>query len=484
MILSIIKQIIRIILWLVWAPFRFISFTFSKICNLLRFNISFKLTLFFAILIPTLLVIENLYLLNYAHSSYFDSTYTQLVKSSDYLHDLAKTIDLDQETIEKYAYHNTLDVYVYDKNGTLLNSFVQDNSLYDNPSDVYNLRRGFGLEEQLLFGFDLPSIVKLNVYYDDLDIILVMPFLNQKNSFQSLIFLSVFFNFFLILLAILLSNKMSRKLLKPIKNMTATVQNISISNIDERINIKGTKDELKDLALTFNDMMDRLETSYVKQRQFVNDASHELRTPIAVLKGYANMLNRWGKKDPQILEESIQSIISETNQMQSLVEKLLYLARNDKNSLKLEKNNFSMNVLIEEVFQDMELIDQNHKYFSKTNEHIDFYGDRVALKEAIRIFMDNSMKYTPENGSIYLSTKSSNKSIFISIADNGIGISKSDLPHVFERFYRADKSRAKSMGGTGLGLSIAKIIIEQHSGTIWIDSIENEGTIVTIILPR
>lgn len=170
--------------------------------------------------------------------------------------------------------------------------------------------------------------------------------------------------------------------------------------------------------------------------------------------------------------------------MQELVEKLLYLARNDKNSFNLKKSNFYISDLIDEVINDMKLIDSKHSYFSKSSYSNLIYCDKLALKQAFRIFLNNSMKYTQENGKIYISTKESNFSLYISIVDNGIGISKKDLPHIFERFYRADKSRTKSNGGSGLGLSIAKIIIEQHDGTIWIDSIENEGTIVTIILPK
>lgn len=484
MILNLLKNSFNLLYKLLLAPFRLISFSISKLCNLLRFNISFKLTLFFAILIPSLLMIENLYLIDYAYSNHFRSIYDKLSKDADYIHSIVISKYYSKELVDSFSKINSLDIYIYNNNNEQVYSYTRNTDSNATVGHTLDIKEYFNFEEKFSMGFILPSNVSLNSKYDNVNIILISPFSDQKNAFQSLVFVSICFNFFLILFVILIVNKMSRKLLKPIKNMTSTVQNISILNIDERLDIKGTKDELKDLAITFNGMMDRIESSYVKQRQFVNDASHELRTPIAVLKGYANMLNRWGKEDPKILEESIDSIVSETNQMQSLVEKLLYLARNDKNSLKLDKELFSISDLIDESLQDMKLIDSDHKYVSKSENEINFFGDRIALKEALRIFLDNSMKYTLEGGTIFVSTKTSHKSIFISIADNGIGISKIDLPHVFERFYRADKSRAKSMGGSGLGLSIAKIIIDQHHGSIWIDSIENEGTIVTIILPN
>lgn len=287
--------------------------------------------------------------------------------------------------------------------------------------------------------------------------------------------------FFLILIHGM-GSRMSRKMLLPVKKLTDAVNSITIHNINNRLDVRGSKDELKDLAKTFNDMLDRLQKSIETQNQFVSDASHELRTPIAVIQGYANMLDRWGKDDRAVLEEAITAIKSESESMKTLVENLLFLARSDKNTQKFEPVNFKLNELIEDVLRETKLIDGKHQIISEFNDPIELIGDRNLLKEAIRIFMDNSIKYTPEGGTIKLNSFIRNKQIVIDIEDTGLGISKEDLPHIFDRFYRADKSRTKETGGTGLGLSIAKWIVLKHKGTIEVQSKLNVGTKVSIIL--
>jgi signal transduction histidine kinase len=233
-----------------------------------------------------------------------------------------------------------------------------------------------------------------------------------------------------------------------------------------RLDVSGSKNELKDLAKTFNNMLDRIQSAYEKQNQFVSDASHELRTPISVIQGYANLLDRWGKSDSQVLEESITAIKTESESMKELIEKLLFLARGDKDTQKLEKEDFYINELIDEIIKETALIDNIHEVTSMRNEKLLINADRSLLKEAFRIFVDNSVKYTPEGGKIKLECSPEKNSTIITIEDTGIGISEKDLPHIFDRFYRADKSRTKETGGTGLGMAIAKWIILRHEGTI------------------
>lgn len=280
-----------------------------------------------------------------------------------------------------------------------------------------------------------------------------------------------------------MGSRISKRMLLPVKKMTETVKQISIQDLNTRLDVRGSKDELKDLAKTFNDMLDRLQKSVESQNQFVSDASHELRTPISVIQGYANLLDRWGKEDKAVLEESIDAIKSEAENMKNLVEKLLFLARSDKHTQKVEFLDFSMNDLINEIIKETKLIDSKHEILCEYNDTLIFNGDRNLLKEAIRIFVDNSIKYTPDGGTIKINSLIKNNQLIIEAGDNGIGISKEDLPHIFDRFYRADKSRTKQTGGTGLGLSIAKWIILRHKGTIEVKSRLNFGTKISIILP-
>lgn len=286
-----------------------------------------------------------------------------------------------------------------------------------------------------------------------------------------------------LIIIIIIGSKASKKFLSPVYTMADTVKKISIDDLDKRLDIKGSKNELKDLAKTFNDMMDRIQSSIEKQNQFVSDASHELRTPISVIQGYANMLDRWGKDDKDVLEESIDAIKSESKNMKDLIEKLLFLARGDKNTQKVEKENFMMNELIDKIVKETKLIDDVHKIENEHNDEFSINADKKLIKEAIRIFIDNSIKYTGEGESIKIDSYKRENEAIITIADNGTGISKEDLPHIFDRFYRADKSRTKSSGGTGLGLSISKWIIDKHNGKIHVWSEINIGTIVKITLP-
>lgn len=277
--------------------------------------------------------------------------------------------------------------------------------------------------------------------------------------------------------------KASKKILKPVGKMTETVQNITINALDTRLDVGGSQDELKDLAHTFNDMLDRLQESYEKQNQFVSDASHELRTPIAVIQGYANLLDRWGKNDKEVLDESITAIKSESENMKALVEQLLFLARSDKNTQKVEKTDFYIDELIEEIVKETRLIDTKHKIMCERNERAMLNADKSLIKEALRIFIDNSIKYTPEDGFIKVNSYITPEGVGISVQDSGNGISKEDLPHIFDRFYRADKSRTKQSGGTGLGLAISKWIVMKHKGTIEVESQLGVGTKINIKLP-
>lgn len=291
------------------------------------------------------------------------------------------------------------------------------------------------------------------------------------------------FTFLGLIVIILFGSKASRKQLLPVKTMTGTLKEISIQELDKRLDVGGAKDELKDLAQTCNDMLERIELSVEQQNRFVSDASHELRTPLAVIQGYANLLDRWGKDDKIVLDEAVTAIKGEAENMGELIEKLLFLARGDRKVQSIEAQDFYLNELIEEVLKETKLIDENHFIDSEKNEVVTINADRKLIKEALRIFIDNSLKYTPSGGHICINSYQKKGAAVLSIEDSGIGIAAKDLPHIFDRFYRADESRTKKSGGTGLGLAIAKWIIDNHQGKIMVWSEPQEGTIIRIELP-
>lgn len=241
--------------------------------------------------------------------------------------------------------------------------------------------------------------------------------------------------------------------------------------------------ELEGLESAVNKLMARMRDSYRQQARFVSDASHELRTPIAVIKGYADLLDRWGKTDEKILEESIQAIKDESENMQHLVEQLLFLARGDSGRTPLNIADFDISEMMNEVCEESSMIDGAHTYRFESGGSIPARGDISLIKQAARILIENASKYTPEGGEIVLRSLVSDGHPAFSVQDSGIGISENDMPHIFDRFYRADDSRSKQTGGSGLGLAIAKWIVERHGGRFDIISRKDIGTRITVILP-
>ena len=305
---------------------------------------------------------------------------------------------------------------------------------------------------------------------------------NEYDFMKILFVLMAIADFIGMIVSVILGYSISRKMLEPIDEITIAADNISINNLKERIVVNGPDDELKRLGNTFNNMIDRLQGAFDRQIQFVSDASHELRTPIAVIQGYANLLDRWGKDDRSALEKSIYAIKLETSNMADLVEKLLFIAKGNSEGQHINKKQFLLKDLIYEVLSESKLIDHSHIITSGRNDNVSIVADYNMMKQMLRILIDNSIKFTPKQGKIDINSKIVNKTVKITVSDSGIGIPKGEIESIFERFYTVDKSRSKEKGGTGLGLSIAKLIVEMHKGTINVESEEGFGTKITVIL--
>lgn len=307
---------------------------------------------------------------------------------------------------------------------------------------------------------------------------------------------------FYILKEIIFGTMKIRKVLKPLDEIAETANRLGNINFDEEKfqsleeaiskispiisdeKIYTGDSELHGLEEAINNLLERMRDSYRQQARFVSDASHELRTPISVIQGYANMLDRWGKEDESVLNESIAAIKSEAENMKNLVEQLLFLARGINGKTEINFNELLLNDLINEVFEESKMIDEKHIYRYITSENIIIYGDISLLKQAARILIENAAKYTEENEIITLRIGVNEKGEpYFSVQDNGIGMSEEDIPHIFERFFRADTARVRKNGGTGLGLSIAKWIIDGHKGYFSVLSRKNIGTRITVFLP-
>ncbi|SMC56067.1 sensor histidine kinase [Papillibacter cinnamivorans] len=268
-----------------------------------------------------------------------------------------------------------------------------------------------------------------------------------------------------------------------LRRLAGTLNAINADHLDTRIPVSGAQEELKTLAAAINSLLDRINESYRAQARFVSDASHELRTPISVIRGYANLLDRWGKNDPETTQEAITAIKHESEAMQELVEQLLFLARSDNDTLRLTLSPVDLMEIVEEVYRETNLVHTEHRLERAPGPPVVVSGDAGLLKQALRILVDNSIKYTPPGGRILIGAKREGNEAVLLVEDEGTGVSPEALPRIFDRFYRAEESRARKTGGAGLGLSIAKRIADEHGGSFQVLSRENIGTRMMLFLP-
>lgn len=282
-----------------------------------------------------------------------------------------------------------------------------------------------------------------------------------------------------------------------LKTMEQAISRLNPEAPDARV-VTGDK-ELQSLEIAINNLLDRMRENHIQQERFVSDASHELRTPIAVIQGYVNMLDRWGKDDEQVLRESIEALKNESEHMKELVEQLLFLARGDsgRNTLRFEE--CDLVELVRDVMEESAMIDEKHEYRfigPADLQRIPVSCDPAMLKQSMRIFVQNAAKYSAAGNTITLRAglapaagdAAVSKPVstagrpFYSVQDEGVGMESSEVVHVFERFYRSDSARNSAEGGTGLGLSIAKWIVDAHGGDIEILTRPEFGTRITVRL--
>lgn len=273
--------------------------------------------------------------------------------------------------------------------------------------------------------------------------------------------------------------------------METLEQAIERASVDSPSVTTGDAD-LASIEVALNRLLRQMQEAKLQQMRFVNDASHELRTPIAVIQGYVNMLDRWGKDDPDVLAESIASLKAESEHMQELVEQLLFLARGDAGRTVLRRANTNLAALVGEVCEESQMIDATHAYrlafdaAFASDPRCDAPVDVALVKQALRVIVQNAAKYSDAGTTVTfaITPDAGTGAIDISIEDEGIGMNQESAAHAFERFYRADNARDAGAQGSGLGLAIAKWIVDSHGGVIGVTSVEGVGSRFTIRLPR
>jgi len=273
--------------------------------------------------------------------------------------------------------------------------------------------------------------------------------------------------------------------LRPIQSMITKAQRISVRNIDDRLPQSKTGDELDQLAETLNEMLDRIQRYVIQLRQFTADASHELRSPLAALRGSAEVAltrDRPAEELKQVIEESIQHF----DRLGRMAEDLLLLAQADAGHPSLRLSEIQLDQAIADVIDLYEPLanDQGIELTFENREGIWMEADGPRLRQLIGNLVDNAIKYVGAGKTVAISASGQNGTAEIVVADNGPGISPDHLAKIFDRFYRVDRSRSgQGPGGAGLGLSICRTIAKAHGGRIKIASTSHEGTTVSIVLP-
>ncbi len=293
-----------------------------------------------------------------------------------------------------------------------------------------------------------------------------------------------------LLLSVLGAYLLARAALSPVGTVTEAAREMTDDDLSGRLPVGHPKDEIGRLTATMNDLLARLEAAFARrdealsrQRRFVSDAGHELRTPLTSIGGYAKMLQKWGLADPDKAEEGVAAIRRESERMRSLVEGLLALARGDEGAPMTPRPDDLAAVTAEAVEATRATEDGKVavEYVPPESQARATF-DRVRIREAISILLDNSVKYTPHGGKVTVSVTQRDGWAGVGVADNGVGIPEDQLPLVFERFHRVDEARGD--GGAGVGLPIARQIAEAHGGRIEVESEPGGGSTFTFWLPR
>ena len=278
---------------------------------------------------------------------------------------------------------------------------------------------------------------------------------------------------------------LSRRALLPVDRITSSARSTSISNLSERLPVVKTGDELQRLAETCNEMLERLESSVRRIKQFTADASHDLRGPIAFIRTVAEVASRHPGADADS-RHALSDIVDESAKASLLLEDLLTLARADSGQAEVALARLDLRQVIEESCEMAFPLaaEKNHTLSVdlSADRDVNVLGDSASLRRLLWILLDNAFKYTPSPGRIDISLSASDCEAVVSVSDTGIGISETDLPRVFDRFYRGDPSRGQ-VEGSGLGLSIAKWIADMHHAQLVVASAENRGTTVAIRFP-
>lgn len=402
----------------------------------------------------------------------------------------------DRMTVQHIQNNSSLVNAIVDKNQTVrIYNFddveiIRINDTYEAPTqkpDNSDIRTGIIKKNQLdsaeAFVIYLPIQIGLFQGYMEL----IHPLSTFDSMMHYMLTLLILLGFGAVVIATTLSRSIASLLLKPIQQLRDSMVTVRDRGLVNQPIIEGidkqhiANDEIGDLLAIYHSMLDELKESFDRQQQFVQDASHELRTPIQAIEGHLSLIQRWGKNDPSVLEESIQTSLEEVRKMKKLMEELLLLAKNESAS---QKEVADVVEMVHTVRNELLFIHPNAEINVTTKGKIE--NARIseqALKQIIRNIVENAIHYSINTPIVRITLTQQQSTITLTIEDHGIGIDEKHLPHIFNRFYRVDDSRTTSVGSTGLGLSITKMLADKYNVKINVESKVNEGSKFTVELP-
>lgn len=473
-------------------------------------SIKFKAFVYLFSFILLLILLIAYLSLQKIRTSVFNAVDTTLTSESNLITDLMKIeeghIDLEvtemvtgDYTIPKSGHYYKLIIngnndigFKDDKTEKIVNTVISPSLVNENfDFPVNRIEYTLPQKNELFFSSTGPNLEPLRVLRKSVNLNGVSIIVYTAETIKQNLKLINDFNYFILLLlpiALIVSAIiiliLINNILKPVKDFSQELSLITHKNLDKRLNENEYVFELQDMIISFNGMLDRIHKAFETEKLVLSEASHKLKTPIAVIKSYCDITLKKERTNQEYIETII-SIKNGTNKIVSLISGILSFAKLESENINYNKSeNFSIIECINDSIEITKYLAQQKRIDIRinnlTNKSISISGDKDKITEAIFNIIENSIKYNNRNGFIEINLEQINQQIKLSIKDNGIGIEANDLPKIFDRFYRVNN---ESIEGNGLGLSISKTIIESHQGTINVNSQMNIGTEFIITLP-
>ncbi|HUW65809.1 MAG TPA: HAMP domain-containing sensor histidine kinase [Spirochaetia bacterium] len=447
-------------------------------------SITWRLTIWYAGILVVILTISGLaafwgmrYILfnNAAQEAHRAVSTVQNMAAPDEDNDTGgfSHLDLDDPALVNAAGNSILWLQVTSPAGTVLTSSLNLKNRpldpgYSGPPKLLSLDG----RDVYLAGGRLPGGATVQV---------ARPLAGEEDFLKELARVFVFLVLGGLLLALAGGWVITRAAMSPVQRLTLTAQKIGTSDLRRRLSLRGARDELYVLGETFNQMLDRLEKGFRSQQEFVAAASHDLRTPLTVIKSYADLLSRWGKNEPAVVDESVQAINRAAGLMERLVNDLLLLTQVDA-GMPFQPVTLDLTEMAVETLQMARAMAGDITVEMPSVPPVAVDADDHYLRRALWALVDNALKYNRPGGKVVLLVGVDQGQAFFSVTDTGPGIAEESISRIFERFYRADDARTQGKG-FGLGLALAKSIVEAHGGRITVQSRPGEGSCFTILLP-